>query len=313
MKLRSTGRPIRRDLARLADNPYVVTHPDQLHQLPDGRMLAWCEYGIPTGTPTLLFHGAPGSRIDSRLIAGAIATAGLRVITADRPGFGRSSRVSGTRTYLAWADDVARLADHLGIGDFAVLAYSAGGPYALATCQALGARVRRAAIVSGVATSEMPDFRKGLAPTDKAMLLLAPRAPWLARMAVGKALSQARRRPEKFVKALDRDFSSPADRSVLDSELRSAFPELFLEAGRQGPAGLVEDFAVWAQPSGLNLQGLTTPIHLWHGEDDRTIPSAHSRWLASEIGSADLTIWPGVGHLHTAECWSEALAALAGE
>ncbi len=288
----------------------TATRPDQLHQLPDGRTLAWCEYGIPAGTPTFFFHGIPGSRIDSRLVADAIAAAGLRVVTADRPGFGRSSLVNGPRTYLAWVDDVVSLADHLGIGDFSILAYSAGGPYALAACQVLGARVRRAAIVSGVAPSEMPGYSRGVAPTDKAMLLLAPRTAWLARMAVRRALSQARRRPERFVKALDRDFSSPSDRTVLDGELHSVFPELFLEAGRGGPAGIVEDFAVWARPSGLELQGLDTPIHIWHGEDDRTIPSAHGRWLASRIGSADLTIWPGVGHLHTVERWGEVLAGL---
>ncbi|MCG8123605.1 MAG: alpha/beta hydrolase, partial [Candidatus Thiodiazotropha taylori] len=35
--------------------------------LPDGRRLAYAEYGDPTGTPTLYFHGFPGSRLEAQL------------------------------------------------------------------------------------------------------------------------------------------------------------------------------------------------------------------------------------------------------
>jgi pimeloyl-ACP methyl ester carboxylesterase len=244
------------------------------------------------------------------LIADAIEAAGLRLIAVDRPGFGRSSPVARKRSYLGWADDVESLADRLDIERFAVLAYSAGGPYAIATCMALKGRVAQVAIVSCVAPFEMPNLRKGLGPTDRGMTWLVPRAPWLARAVVGRVLKQARQKPERFGKSLDRDFSAPSDRRVLDDELRAVLPALLLEAGRGGPAGIVEDFAVWTRPSGLELDRLGTPIHLWHGEDDRTIPSAHSRWLASQISSAELTIWPGVGHLHTVERWIEVLESL---
>ena len=283
---------------------------DQLHELSDGRSLAWCEYGLPDGAPVFYFHGIPGSRIDSRLIADAITSAGLRLIAVDRPGFGRSSPVVGERSYLGWANDVESLANALGIERFAVLAYSAGGPYALGACLALEGRVARVEIVNGIAPSEMPGYRTGLGPTDRGMTLLMPRAPWLARVLVGRALKQARQKPERFGKSLDRDFRAPSDRGILDDELRAVLPALFLESGRSGPGGIVEDFAVWTRPSGLKLSRVDTPVHLWHGGDDRTIPSAHSRWLASQIPSAELTIWPGVGHLHTPERWTEVLASL---
>ena len=131
----------------------VTFPPDQLHELSDGRLLSWCEYGTPDGTPVFYFHGIPGSRVDNRLITDAIAAEGLRLIAVDRPGFGRSSPVVGRRSYFGWADDVESLANLLDIGRFAALAYSAGGPYALATCMALDGRVARVEIVSGVAPS----------------------------------------------------------------------------------------------------------------------------------------------------------------
>jgi pimeloyl-ACP methyl ester carboxylesterase len=90
-------------------------------------------------------------------------------------------------------------------------------------------RVTRLAIASGVAPSEMPDYRKAVCPTDKTMTFLSLRAP----------------------------------------------------------------------------------LHLWHGEDDRTVSVSHSRWIASEVRSAELTVWPGEGHLHTPERWAEVYAAVA--
>jgi pimeloyl-ACP methyl ester carboxylesterase len=232
------------------------------------------------------------------------------LIAPDRPGFGLSSLSTGRRSYAGWVDDVVNLADLLGISRFAIAAYSAGGPYALAACTALADRITRVAIVSGVAPAEMAGYRKGIGPTDKAMTLLAPRVPWLMRSLVGLSVKQARARPERFGKGVDRDFSAPADQRILDDELRAKLPELFLEATRGGPAGVVEDFAVWARPSGLDLSRVSTPVHLWHGEDDRTIPSSHARWIASRVSSANLTIWPGVGHLHDSERWAEVYAAL---
>ena len=283
---------------------------DQEHRLPDGRALAWCEYGDPDGAPVLYFHGTPGSRIDPGAISDDIRAAGIRLIAPDRPGLGRSDRVAGKRTYAGWARDVADLADALGVEQFGILAYSGGGPYALAAAAELPDRVTRVVIVSGVAPSEMPGCRKGLAPTDSAMTLLGRRAPWLARRLLAKAISDARNRPEKFDKAVDKDFPCPPDQEILAGGLRAFFTEIFLEAGRDGPAGMVEDFAVWARPSTTPLDRIDVPVHLWHGEEDRTVPVSHSRWVASKVPGAELTVLPGVGHLHTPERWRAFVAPL---
>jgi pimeloyl-ACP methyl ester carboxylesterase len=146
-------------VARVSDTAAVA--PDQVLDLPDGRSLAWCEYGRPDGNPVLYFHGIPGSRIDGRLVADVTAEAGVRMIAPDRPGFGLSTLQAGKRSYVGWASDVERLADALEIGRFAIVGYSCGGPYALAAAAVLGHRVSQVAVVSGVAPSEMPGYSKG--------------------------------------------------------------------------------------------------------------------------------------------------------
>ena len=58
--------------------------------LPDGRTLAYCTFGDADGRPVFVFHGGVGSRGFGLLYEDAAAALGARVISPDRPGFGRS-------------------------------------------------------------------------------------------------------------------------------------------------------------------------------------------------------------------------------
>ena len=93
---------------------------DNIVQLPDGRSLAYAEYGDPTGFPVFLFHGLPGTRLSWGLIPDHPFPPGLRIIAPDRPGYGKSDPKHG-RTMLDWPDDIASLADELNLEQFAVV------------------------------------------------------------------------------------------------------------------------------------------------------------------------------------------------
>ena len=58
--------------------------------LKDGRTLGYAEYGEPTGTPIVGFHGMPGSRLVLMSIEKAALASGARLIAPDRPGYGIS-------------------------------------------------------------------------------------------------------------------------------------------------------------------------------------------------------------------------------
>jgi pimeloyl-ACP methyl ester carboxylesterase len=73
---------------------------------------------------------------------------GVRLITADRPGYGRSDPQPG-RGILSWTADVEALAGSLGIQEFSVMGHSSGGPYALACADAMPDRVKLSAVTEG--------------------------------------------------------------------------------------------------------------------------------------------------------------------
>src|SRR4029453_14166211 len=62
---------------------------------PDGRTLAWREYGPSEGRPLLRFQGMPGSRNSRHPHEDAYDRLGVRVIVLDRPGYGASTLLGG--------------------------------------------------------------------------------------------------------------------------------------------------------------------------------------------------------------------------
>jgi pimeloyl-ACP methyl ester carboxylesterase len=107
----------------VGDTKYIRT--------PDGRDLAYVEFGDHDAPLVIHNHGGPSSRLEGRLLASAATGNGLRLVSVDRPGVGRSSPQKD-RTYHGWADDLLTIADALGYAQFGVSGWSEGGPWALA-------------------------------------------------------------------------------------------------------------------------------------------------------------------------------------
>src|SRR5687768_16775195 len=111
------------------DNLPPITAPSFWEYQP-GIRIAWNEYGDPSGDTLFYYHGWPSSRLQARAIHHLALDRGIRVIALDRPGMGKSTRIPG-RKLEDWAPLIEAFADAHGIGRFAQLGVSGGGPYVL--------------------------------------------------------------------------------------------------------------------------------------------------------------------------------------
>ena len=116
----------------------------------DGRTIAVEEWGVPNGTPVLYAHGSPMSRLARYPDDSLFSELGVRLITYDRPGFGHSSPHTGRQVVHA-ADDIAAIADSLGLEQLPVFGVSGGGPHALAFAAEHPARVTKVATLASPA------------------------------------------------------------------------------------------------------------------------------------------------------------------
>jgi pimeloyl-ACP methyl ester carboxylesterase len=263
--------------------------------LDDGRSLGYAEYGEPTGTPIVYLHGLPGSRLDPTPLDDDYRRLNVRVIAIERPGYGLSTprRQWGI---LDWPVDIAAAADRLEIERFALIGYSSGGKYAAACAYALPDRVTGTAIVSGVGPPSTTDFRKGLNRTDRVTMTLGRRARPLALAYWRVVRWLVDSRPETFLGEFEKELSD-SDKEVLsDPEFRQLVVATSREALRGGAGGIVDDATIQARPWGFELSEISTPVHLWHGDDDEIVHLHHARYAAERIPDARLTILEGVGH-----------------
>ncbi|MBJ7601208.1 MAG: alpha/beta fold hydrolase [Candidatus Dormibacteraeota bacterium] len=102
------------------------------------------------------------------------------MLTVDRPGFGRSTRLPG-RGLAAVADDLAALLDALGLNRLPVISFSGGGPHALAFAARHADRVSAVTVLVGAAPLA-PDEQARLVSVNRASLEAAAggleRSPW---------------------------------------------------------------------------------------------------------------------------------------
>jgi len=277
--------------------------------LPDGRTLAYAGYGDPKGKPVFFFHGMPGSRffrppdeITSRL--------GVRLITVDRPGYGRSSFQPGRRI-PDWPGDIARLADALDLERFAVAGHSGGGPYVLACAWQLPERVKSAAVLCGAGPVEAPGVLDGVKGLVRFGLQFGRYFPWpIWRLLVWFAYHRRAADPAA-VQAEETGSRPPADEKLMRRpEVREACRISEVEAFRQGLRGMAWEARLLARPWGFDLAGIRVPVLLWHSDDDATAPVGMGHAVAARIPGCRATICPGEGHLLLFPHWEEILAAL---
>jgi pimeloyl-ACP methyl ester carboxylesterase len=285
---------------------------DRLHQtltLTDGRALGFAECGDPAGVAVFHFHASGSSRLERPAEASILADLGIRFVTADRPGHGLSDP-QPERKLLDWPDDVVQLADHLGIGQFRVMGWSAGGAPALACAFKLPQRVRAAALVSSVSPPDCPGQYRGLPFANRAWKFGARRMPMLVRLMRRAAYPIIMGDLEGAGKSVSMSFP-PEDRRLLeDPEDLKRFAQDIQEGYRQGWAGPVQDDIVNAQPWGFRLEELALRVAIWQGDIDRNVRPHHAQCLHARLPNSRLTIWESEAHLALLVHWREVLGAL---
>lgn len=263
--------------------------------LPDGRRLGYVELGPARGASIFYCHGFPASRLEARLVEAASLRGSVRIIAADRPGYGLSDFRPGRRI-ADWPADVKALADTLGLGRFAVLGVSGGAPYAVACAALLPDRISAAGIVGGLGTLDRDEELAQFNAFARFSIVLARHAPALSRLFNRALAPLLRDNPHWTLKLLASELPPP-DREVLsDSSVFAAIADSLREAFRQGGRGVALDLILYARPWDIAPESIRVPFHVWHAEQDTTVPVTMGKRLAATIPGCRARYYADEGH-----------------
>ncbi|WP_338739032.1 alpha/beta hydrolase [Haloplanus salilacus] len=238
------------------------SYSSNIHTLTDGRTLAYTCSGASDGTPVVVHHGTPGSRLFAGPLSDVAATEGVRLITPDRPGYGRSSTPPSDWTWWDWQSDLTELLDSMSIDRAALLGFSGGGPFAIAAATSEWAS--RLGLVSTV----IPPAETGLATLSKvpfAVRLLF----WVSSVIATVA------GPETVVQQY-------TDRTV-SATIAQAVAEDFDEALRQDTRAVARECRAFAANT-LDSKRVSIPVHAWHGTEDANTPLAPVQAFMNSTG-----------------------------
>lgn len=296
-------------IVRETDPINLIGRTHQIITLTEGRSLGYAEYGDLQGRPVFLFHGQPGNRLFRYPGDARTAEIGIRLITVDRPGYGLSDYQPGRRL-LDWPQDVAELADSLGFDRFAVLGFSAGGPYALACAYQIPGRLTKVGLADSAPPMDLPEINV-IAPVPlRINYLLARYTPLILRLIFAAYWRTSQRNPDAFIQMAIKQ-ACPADREILNRpDIYAMLVEVWKENIRVDSQGYVKDAGILMSPWGFRLRDIAAEVLLWQGEADTNTPVAWARFLAREIPNCSASYLPNEGHFALFAHWEEILRTL---
>jgi non-heme chloroperoxidase len=247
----------------------------------DGTEIFYKDWG--TGQPIVFSHGWPLSADDWDTQMLFFLRQGFRVIAHDRRGHGRSSQTSDGHDMDHYADDLAALTGHLDLHDAVHVGHSTGGGEVVHYIARHGdSRVAKAALIS----------------------------------AVPPIMVQTDANPGGLPKQVFDDFQSQlaANRSEFYRSIASGPFYGFNRPGVQGSEAIIDNW--WRQGmmggakahyDGLvafsqtdftrDLNEISVPVLVMHGDDDQIVPYADSAPLSAQLlKKATLKTYAGFPH-----------------
>lgn len=271
-------------------------------RVPDGRALAWAEYGSSRGLPCVLIPDAGSSRLSPAwLLHDSALPSSVRLLALDRPGTGASDPI-GLGSREDPADDLARLVDTLAVGRVAVIGIGQGADEAFAFA------IRHPQLVTAVTAVSV---RPGAEPAPRRGLLrrrpdrsTRPNSGAIGRLLAAAGHGADLRDEQTWVKAAVR----------LDAEARALIGDRWKEPDFRAAvaADVAEGGHAWAgiakpaaTPEWVSAPGsVDVPVQFWHGQqespttlsDVRGLAADRPRWTVSAVAgaSAAMGFWPQI-------------------
>jgi len=235
-----------------------------------------------SGKPVVLIHGWPLSGASWEKQVAALLTAGHRVVTYDRRGFGRSAKPSTGYDYDTLAKDLDTLLNKLDLRDVTLVGFSMGGGEVARYLGRHGAgRVKKAAFIAAI-TPFLLKTAENATGVDQIVF-----------EEIKKGLAADR---PAFLSGFLKNFYNVDQHGgtlISDDAVRASWN---VAVGASAKATL-DCVPAWLTDFRGDLSRVDMPVLILHGEEDRITPAeATAKPLSKLVKGARLTLVPQGPH-----------------
>lgn len=283
--------------------PLLEHAPHAALRLPDGRAMAWAEYGSSRGLPCVLVPDTGSSRLaPGWLLHDSALPAAIRLLAIDRPGIGASDPIGFGGTEQP-AEDLRRLVETLAVGRVAVIGIGRGADDAFT----FAARYPRLVSSVSAVSIRLPGGERGRRSFRHP--LRAPRQAWSGPLAcwVQTAGRDADLTLESTWRRMVDRLPQTAAEVLGDRWMESDFREaVAADAALINPAWTAParggDIPTWA----LDPTAMAVPVDVWHGKHESGTTLAAIEEFAG--GLPGWTVRPTAGSSAVLGAWTDILA-----
>ena len=226
------------------------------------------------GPPVVFLHGIGGNRTNWRAQLRALAP-DFSAIAWDARGYGLSDDYDGPLAFGDFADDLARLLDHLGVEAAHLVGLSMGARIIMEFHAQHASRIASLVLCDCYAS-----FDASMTPAKRAEFLRLRQKPLLD----GQTFSD-------LAPALVRSLVSPTAAPEVTAALTRSILDLHKGSYLKAVA------ASQSYDRAAELERIAVPTLLVFGADDRLTPPSIGRAMAQRIAGAELVVIDGAGHL----------------
>lgn len=212
-----------------------------------------------SGSPVVLIHGWPLSGASWEKQLPALLGAGRRVITYDRRGFGRSSQPNSGYDYDTFASDLNEIMTKLDLRDAALVGFSMGGGEVARYLGTYGSeRVKQAVFIASIPpfllkTGDNPAGLDGSIFEGIKKAIVADRPAFLS----------------EFLKNFY-NLDELGGKRISNQAVHLSW----MVAAGASPKGTLDCVQAWLTDFRKDLEGITVPTLVIHGDADRILPVA---------------------------------------
>jgi non-heme chloroperoxidase len=237
---------------------------------------------LGTGKPVILIHGWPVSHEMWEYQVTALVNAGYRCIAYDRRGFGQSDKPWTGYDYDTLAADLHQVITTLELDDVTLVGFSMGGGEVVRYLGKYGSsRVSKAVLVSSVVPL---------------LLKTADHEEGVPREMFDEIIANIHKDRPAFLTEFGKQFFSEGVlNKPVSHEIQNWMHQLAVIASPKATADCVRSFSETDFRTDLNT--ITVPVMIIHGDDDKTVPiKATSEITSSLLPNAAYYRFEGAPH-----------------
>lgn len=263
----------------------------------EGREFTVYDEGDPAGPAILVHHGTPAAGPPYSKWVDDVNARGARLVAYDRPGYGASTAADG-RTVGDAASDAASIMDVLGVEHFVTWGVSGGGPHALACAALLPDRVAAVCSIAGVGPFDACglNYFRGMGEDNIVEFGLAMAGRDHLAPFVSTTVNEMLENLEDLTASIQTLVAEP-DRVALGGPIGRWWADGIGVSFSTGAEGWIEDDLAFVKPFGFEIDAITTPSLIVHGQLDLFVPVSHGEWLSHAVSGAESWILEDEAHL----------------